>query len=366
MRVRVRTLLATAIILVAGSIPAHAVATPTPVKTTKAFEWAPAAGHEGGESYLAWTQDILGRPNAPDSAFFQINGGTTRRINPRGTYGFLGDFDAGTSTLVYQQALRTASDIRLFDVSTRTFGITPAGINTAAWQWSPSIDTDEGTGTGTWYLYGENRFNGPTAPWRLILFNEAATPKKLVLDEVTNRCGCLFAGDIAYPWVVWSKGLMGNVWRYNIETQVKNKVLLPTDRDEYYASAAPDGTVYVAQAGDRCGTRARLYRVDPDGTPTLLFALPSGSEPLSINATDTGAGGTTLYSDRYFCTTKTSNIFKIDDADTATLQRGAGSVGDGVRRRATTWRAWPRSRRSCVRCEASGRCRPDLRADASA
>ncbi len=363
MHARPLTLLATAVILVAGSVPAHAVGTPTPVKTTKAFEWAPAAGHDTMHSYFAWTQDILGKPNAPDSAFYQIDDGATRRINPARTYGFLGDFDAGTSVLIYQQAAGSGSDLYLYNVSTHSSLPTPTGINTTAWQWDPSVDTDEGTGT-RWILYGENRFNGPTAPWRLYLDN-TTTHTKLLLDSTTNRCGCLLAGDISYPWVVWSKGLMGNVWRYNIDTQVKNKVVLPHDRDEFYASVTADGTVYVAQAGDQCGSQAKLYRVDPDTSVTLLYALPDGSEPMSINATDTGSG-VTLYSDRYFCATKTSNIFKIDDADTVTFHRGEASTGRAVRPTEARSRAWLHTRRSSLRCEASGRCHPGLRAAASA
>lgn len=339
MPTRVRTLLAAAIILVAGSLPAQAMGHPVPVKTTKAFEWAPAASNDGTNAYFAWTQDILGRPKAPDSAFVQIGAGAPRRINPGGTYGFLGDFDAGTSTLVYQQASGKNSGILLFDASTHTFLPTPSGINNARWQWDPSIDTDEGTGT-TWILYGENVFKSPTSPWRLYLYN-AATGNKRILDTATNRCGCLTGGGIAYQWVVWSKGL-GDVWRYNIVTKVKNKVVLPSDRDEYYASATSDGTVYVAQAGDQCGVQARLYRVDPGGTATLIYVLPAGSEPLTINTFDSGSG-VTLYSDRYFCKAKTSNIFKIDGADTATVQSGVTSIGDGLRRTGATPGARPRT-----------------------
>ena len=36
------------------------------------------------------------------------------------------------------------------------------------WQWNPSIDSHRGT---TWITYGVNRFGGPTAMWRLFLFN---------------------------------------------------------------------------------------------------------------------------------------------------------------------------------------------------
>ena len=358
---RATLLIAVAATIALGSLPAVAVGTPVPVKTTKAFEWAPAAGHDGSHSYFAWTQDILAKPKAPDSAFYQVDGGTTRRINPARTYGFLGDFDAGTSTLIYQQAAGNASDLYLYDVNTRSSLPTPQGINTRAWQWNPSVDTDSGT---RWILYGENRFNGPAAPWRLYLYN-ATTHAKLLLDETTNRCGCLFAGDIAYPWVVWSKGLMGNVWRYNIDTQVKNKVVLPHDRDEYYASATSDGTVYVAQAGDACGSGAKLWRVDAGGAATLVYALPTGSEPLSINATDTGSG-VTLYSDRYICKKKTSNIFRIDDADTVTFQPGVRTAERPVRRSGASSRAWLRTRRSSFRCAASGRCRPAPPSAASA
>ena len=340
MRVRPRTLLIATIVLLAGSLPAQAVGVPTPVKTTKAFEWAPAAGNDGTHDYFAWTQNILGRPKAPDSAFVQIDNGAPSRINPGGTYGFLGDFDAGTSTLVYQQARGPSSGLRFFDASTHTFLPTPPGINNSLWQWNPSIDTDGGSGT-TFVLYGENVFTHPTSPWRLYLYNET-TQAKILLDRTTNRCGCLTGGGIAFPWVVWSRGL-GDVWRYNINTKVKSKIALPTDRDEYYASVTSDGSVYVAQAGDRCGVQAKLYRVAPGGAATLLFALPAGSEPLSINTIETGSG-VTLYSDRYYCAAKTSNIFKIDGADTVTLRSAVATVAGSLRPRAATPAARPRIR----------------------
>ena len=77
----------------------------------------------------------------------------------------------------------------------------------------------------------------PGARWRLFLYN-TSTGERTLLDETTNRCGCLFPGTIAYPWVTWAVGEDASAWRYDIRTG-EQVPLLPTDRDEYAVTVPP-------------------------------------------------------------------------------------------------------------------------------
>ena len=186
-------------------------------------------------------------------------------------YGFAGAFAAGEDNLIFQQIKfpggDAQSDLRMWDGLT---GDTNAFVSND--QHRPSGSgrrPTTSTGPNLWLLYGENRFNGPKAPWRVILF-DGSTAKKHVLAETTYRCGCIFPGTFAYPWVSWSKGLDGAVWRMNVETDVKEKLTVPGNRDEHSIGVTDDGTAYVVQDGAACGTHSKIFRIDPDGTATLI------------------------------------------------------------------------------------------------
>ncbi len=329
-------------IVTATPIAASAFINPDVVKGTSLFEGYGAGTHIGPRRLFAWTNEM---GSASDLvAFVETNGGTLTRINERHTSAYVGGFDSGTDRVAFQQVHRGDSDLFLYDIGERKRMAFKA-LNDGHWQWNPSIDTDS-SGT-TWVLYGVNRFGSPSARWRVYLAN-LDTGERTLLDETTNRCGCLFPGTVAYPWVTWSIGADATTWRYDIRTG-ERVPLLPTDRDEYSAATTPDGTTYVAQAGDRCGTNAQIYRVDPDGNPTLLLQLRDGREAANLSVDFTGPHDR-LYFDRRKCRKGSSDILRLRRAEVLPGFGGASRrtpLGPGlgsVRRSAASPDASPRTR----------------------
>lgn len=333
------SVLSIALVLTIAS-PAPAMINPDTVKGTSLFEGYGAGTHIGPRRLFAWSNEN-GRAGDRLTAFAETNGGTLTRINTRRSEGYVGGYDQGTDRIVYQQVRRRESDLFLFDVSAR-HRTALEELNDGHWQWNPSIDTHRGT---AYVAYGVNRFGSPAAKWRFVLFN-AETGERTVVDETTNRCGCLFPGTVAYPWVTWAVGEDATAWRYDIRTGERTP-LLPTDRDEYAVAATPDGTTYVAQAGDRCGASAELYRVEPDGTPFLVHEFRDGREAANLSVDTTGPHDRVFF-DRRVCRTGSSDILRLRRAEVvgepAGPSRAAAAAGPGARRSGASPDASPRTR----------------------
>jgi hypothetical protein len=303
-----------AVLVVLAASPAAPITRPsgaTPpldvVKGTSLFEGYGAATHIGSRRLFAWSNEV-GNTHTDLGAFVEVNGGSVTRINARRTSAYVGGFDPGTDRVIFQQVRSGESDLFLYDISERQR--TPMrAINDGRWQWNPSIDTHQGT---PWIVYGVNRFGSPSASWRLFLAN-GRTGERILLDSTNNRCGCMFPGTVAYPWVTWAVGADATAWRYDIRTGERTP-LLPTDRDEYGVTVTPDGTAYVAQGGDRCGSAAALYRVEPDGTPFLIHEFRDRREGANLTVDFTGPHDR-LYVDRRNCRTGSSDILRFRRAE---------------------------------------------------
>lgn len=313
MRNTLRLTFAAALVLIAaspaGPAPRSAAATrPLDiVKGTSLFEGYGAATNIGTRRLFAWSNGV-GNTHTHLDAFVEVNGASVTRINRRRTSGYVGGFDPGTDHVIYQQVRGGESDLFLYDIGERRR--TPLrALNDGRWQWNPSIDTHQGT---PWIVYGVNRFGSASATWRLYLAN-GRTGDRVLLDSTTNRCGCMFPGTVAYPWVTWAVGADATAWRYDIRNGERTP-LLPTDRDEYGVTVTPDGTAYVAQGGDRCGSAAALYRVEPDGTPFLIHEFRDRREGANLSVDFIGRHDT-LYVDRRNCRTGSSDILRFQRAE---------------------------------------------------
>jgi hypothetical protein len=328
MRNRAVTATILSVLILAVALPAAAggAVTMDPVKITSKTEFHPAAGDGGTNAYFAWSQIVRRHSHV----FLETNGGAKDQIDA-GEYGYTGGFAPGDDRLIYQQVDLNArhydSNVKFYDATTDSTSGLGSPINNDHWQWYPTFDMD---GSDTlWVLYGENRFKRPTSPWRVFVWDEASGTRR-VLAETTNRCGCISPGTIAYPFVGWSKGAEGNVWRMNLDTDTTEKLTLPGDRDEHAIALTADGTAYVTQDGAACGTNGKIFRIDPDGTATLIASMPPGTEANTLAPFDTGTG-IDVYIDRYTCSTKRYDIYVIRDADTvagtAAMPVDSGSAG---------------------------------------
>lgn len=332
-----------AMLVLAIASPAAAMVNPDVVKGTSLFEGYGAGTHIGTRRLFAWSNES-GRAGDRLTAFAETNGGTLTQMNARRTEAYVGGFDQGSDRVVYQQVKANESDLYLFDTGARSREPI-RDLNDGHWQWNPSIDSHRGT---TWIAYGVNRFGSPGAKWRFFLY-DATTGERTLLDETTNRCACLFPGTVAYPWVTWAIGDEATAWRYDIRTGERTQIL-PTDRDEYAITVVPDGTTYVAQGGDRCGVGAKLYRVEPNGTPFLILTFREGREPANLSMDWTGPRDR-LFFDRRNCRTGASDILRLRRAESVgeparAAQRGTGPAdGSGeLRRSGASSGAKPRTR----------------------
>jgi hypothetical protein len=341
MKNAVRSSIVAVLLVIVAAPQASASIAPDLVKGTSLFEGYGAGTHVGSRRLFAWSNES-GRRGSGLTGFAEGSGGTLTHMNARHTQAYVGTFDPGTDRVVFQQVRRDESDLFVYDIGQRSRAPLRR-LNDGHWQWNPSIDTHRGT---TWITYGVNRFGSPAARWRFYLFN-AQTGERTLLDETTNRCGCLFPGTIAYPWVTWAVGEDATAWRYDIRTGERTP-LLPTDRDEYAVTVMPDGTAFVAQAGDRCGSHAALYRVDPDGTPFLMHELGAGREAANLSVDSTGPH-VRLYFDRRNCRTGSADILRLRRAEeigepARPAHRTGGGGASGPTRSAATPDATPRTR----------------------
>lgn len=345
MRNTLRLTMVAALVLIAapsaspGPSPSAAAPRLDIVKGTSLFEGYGAATHIERRRLFAWSNEV-GSTHTDLGAFVEVGGGGVTRINASRTSAYIGGFDPATDHVIFQQVRGDESDLFLYDIGDRRR--TPLrALNDGHWQWNPSIDTRQGT---PWILYGVNRFGSASASWRLYLAN-GRTGERTLLDSTTNRCGCMFPGTVAYPWVTWAVGADATAWRYDIRTGERTP-LLPTDRDEYGVTVTPDGTAYVAQSGDRCGSAAALYRVEPDGTPFLIHEFRDRREGANLNVDFTGTQDH-LYVDRRNCRTGSSDIVRFRRADVigepATPMRGPVGRASATRSEASSG-ASPRTR----------------------
>ena len=339
-RVIVRLTIVGALIVASASPATSAFVNPDVVKGTTLFEGYGSATHIGSRRLFAWSNEV-DRIGTNLAAYVETNGGTLTRINAKRTTAYVGGFDQGTDRVIFQQTHGGESDLFLYDIGDDRR--TPLRrLNDGHWQWNPSIDSNRGT---TWIVYGVNRFGNPAARWRLFLFN-GKTGERTLLDETSNRCGCLFPGTIAYPWVTWAVGDDATAWRYDIRTGERTP-LLPTDRDEYGVAITPEGTAYVARSGDHCGSGAALYRVEPNGAPYLVHDIADGNEAANLSVDYIGPHDR-LYFDRRTCRNDSADVLRLRRADVvgdpARPARTPGGDGGGFRRSEASPDASPRTR----------------------
>jgi Tol biopolymer transport system component len=278
-----------------------ALLTPQPVVTAKGRQILPSA--VAGATYLAYSQSRPHHGNLYD-VYVKPAGEPRYKVNRRGV-GYAGGLDG--TTLVWQSVRNGQSDLRLFDVAAHT-GSVPSGVNTRRWEFWPTI-------SGDWILYGQLWHRRPVN-WRVILHN-TNTAETRVLDERINRPHRevdpgQVNGDYA-TWESWnSRTNVANVFRYQISTQTSMKLPEPAGRSQYYASVTPDGTVYYVRSRlVGCGNHV-VIRQYAGGVDTPLATLPLGSDVLTRTfAVDEGGGVTTVYFDRYQCSTGRTHIYKI-------------------------------------------------------
>jgi hypothetical protein len=267
--------------------PVPIVSSVIPVKTSSRDEFLPTAG----EDFLAWTQNRAGGRFA-FKAFAQPDGGSSFGVSSGGV-GFTGGIDG--TRIVYQQLnkRRTQSNLKIFDLQTRVRSDPPPGVNTARWEWQPTM-------SGDWLLFGRNNF--ATDVWQVVLFN-VVTGEQRLLDSIRKtRRTYIQPGQVSGNYAVWYKvgGGDGDVFIYDIAAGSTTRI---DDLDwEYGPSITSDGTMYFSRTNVYCGPRDRLVARTVGGEEFGLRRLPQGRDISSLFAFSDSAGVTHVYFDLWRCT----------------------------------------------------------------
>ena len=265
----------------------------------------PAADNTGTEDVLAWARSRRGHPNLFD-AWVRVGSSPAIKLNTAGR-GWIGGIDY--PTVVYQRIVNGRSNLFLYDLSNGSRPPTPTGVNTAKWEWHPTI-------SGDWLLF--SRDNNATPTRRVILHNQATAEERL-LATVSRRAHFLVAGQVNGNWATYTRcAPVCNAIRYDITAQTKKVLGKPatgTPLDQYGASVAADGTVYLARAGQSCGRSVKLVRfgaLDP-ANGTVVARLPAGFDIFFSSVRDNADGGADVFYDRGRCATDRWDIYKIHD-----------------------------------------------------
>jgi hypothetical protein len=285
-------------------------------------QWENTPGASDG--YLVWSAasaDHLDHSNS----YVMADGGSAVRVNHAKRDSRAASIDG--TTVVYQESRGDDSDLFFFDAVSHARTDPPDGVNTSRVEYRPTL-------SGDWLLFTRN--NGNRAPRHkaiaaIILFN-TYTSEKIVLERSRMQTHYLISDQVNGDWATYESCdyrhyLYSNchVSRYQISTdelvQVESVGGIP--RQQYAAGVSSDGTIYMVRTRTRdqweCGNHSTLIRYPVGGPGVVIAKLPVGFDSLNMFALDETDGSTTLYFDRVDCGNGRTGIYRITDADTATM-----------------------------------------------
>lgn len=264
------------------------------VGTTSLTENEPAASG----SYVAWAQNSAAHPKRLD-VYAEPWGGHKVKVNALHTSGENGGIDG--DTLVYQQYTPNGavSDIKFFNLVTHARTNPPAGVNTSAFEYWPSISPQ-------WLLFGRTFSSGKS---KVILFDRA-THESRTLASTSTSTPFLGPDQVNGDYAVWERytGAACDVYRYTISSKTTMRIPNPNTKCQYASSVTSDGTVYFMRSpsGFKCGS-AVLRAYPPT---TTLVTLPKGMDVLDTYAISNENGSTTVFYDQGSCKTGNQDIFE--------------------------------------------------------
>jgi Divergent InlB B-repeat domain len=269
--------------------------------------------------FIAWQENSRRSPRHYDLFARRLGGGGAFKVNAAGTNGANGGIDG--DVLIYQEFGKGKSDLKFFDLGGRTRRSPPRGVNTAQWEYWPSMSGDH-------LLFGRLYKSDLR---RIILFDVASRDARS-LDKVKGAGRFLAPGQVNGDYAVWSKCTSKrrcNVVLYRISDGTKTTIPNSGGRD-HAPSVTPDGVVYFARSGGACGSGTKILRFLPGGPATILWRLPSGDDVGTTRAFLDAGGETHVFYDHFACGLATeSDVWEIVEEAPIQLSvtvQGAGDV----------------------------------------
>jgi hypothetical protein len=312
-----RAAVALLVLLLSGAlvaVPGTAQSAPSDaVVRTAAGEFQPAKESR----YMAWERNTAQRPSHYD-VYARVGRGPSFKVNSAGTGAANGGISGGR--LVCQQFTRRRSDLKLYDLSARRRSNPPRGVNTAAWEYWPSMSEQ-------WLLFG--RLNPKRGKRTILLHNLGAGTARKLAGTKSKRI-FLAPGQVNGRFAVWAKcsSKRCNVFRYNSVTKSTLRVTNP-GVSQHAPSVTRDGVVHFARTNSRrCGSGVRLMRFKPGRGAKRVTRLKGGTDiGDTYSYTDPFGNAEVLY-DRFRCGKQTaSDLFSVGFPRMVSLS--ASVEGDG-------------------------------------
>ena len=270
---------------------------------------------DGNTTYLTWSANTTAHPRHYDAVFRPLAGGSSVKMNAAGTIGYSGDINGDTTEAIYQQADGSSSDLYTYDLALQTRTAAPDAVNSVLWEYGASISDG-------YILYGRNKFNRKSSPWKIMLYDRN-TDTNIVLDTVTQACGCVYPGQVSDEYATWTRCSKSTcqAWYYDIGGETTAKIPNPNAKLQYFpAVSAATGDLYFVQSAFGCGLHTKIMQWDPvaGGAANLVSTQPRGYDVyVGPNVFDDGTHQD-VYVDRQVCSGKYyADIYVINDADTA-------------------------------------------------
>ena len=298
--------------LIIGVGVAYATLTPQGVRTSRAQELYPAADYTpSGTPLFAWTQNSRAHPKR-FNAYFKRGSHAPVKLNTTGN-GFLGGIDP--PLVIYQQVKNNESNLRLFSYQTGARSRPPQGVNTADWEWSPSI-------SGDWITFGRDDDESNN---QSVLLESRSQLVQLELESVGLKSEQLDPGQVNGNFVVWTYcGLECDVRKWEIPSDhtptqgevVPETLAKPSTATHQYAAAVTStGIVYLVRSGDGCGIKPRIVRFGPldPAEGTVIASIPSGKDVGDDGGyvRERNDGAIEYFFDRVDCSSGRWDIYKV-------------------------------------------------------
>jgi hypothetical protein len=258
---------------------------------------------------LSWSRNGPS-DGGPYNEYVRVGSGPITQVNGAGTQAYGGGI-SGT-TLVYQRVYKGQSDIRFYDIAAHTYSSPPAGWNTSAWEWGPTV-------SGNLVLFGRQTGSGTTFTAKVYL-GDRTTGALTLLSSRTGRYAIAESGQVNGNYAVWWQcqdyRVSCNVYRYDIAAKTTMLIpnTFPSGPDQYRPSVTTTGTVYFLHAGSACGSSVTLVRQPLGGSDTVLVTFNKGID-VSSTYVDNTTGTPTIYYSKFSCTNSGNHgdIYKVID-----------------------------------------------------
>lgn len=273
----------------------HVVAPLFPTVVRKGDQVTPVADGD----YLAWADSTM----APGRGYAVVarGDGDAVVVSRHSPSAIAGGLDEGV--LSYSRRARHSWDVAAYDLDKGEPLEVAGRVNTRADEFSAGISGKwllfERVSRGRTTLYLRNRENGR-------------------IQRLASSRKFLQGGQVNGNWVVWTEcDYVCQVFRWNISQGIVQLVPQPGPRADYAPSVAPDGTVFFARGGGRCGRGTSLMKWNTDsplyiseGGVEKVRELPQGKD-FGSTYYATGTGGRRILIARYACRSETTDVVEI-------------------------------------------------------